>query len=311
MMTVVAIGMICARTFAQNMFVSDYWAHCIYYFTPEGVQNTFATGLAGPQGIAFDGAGNLFVADNTSGNIYKFTPDGVRSTFASGLSNVHGLAVDKAGNLYAADSASGFAGSGAVYRWTTAGKRSTFVTGLFAPYALALDSAGDVFVSNQAGGIFNDTILEYKVGGGYTTFASGLFNTHGMTFDSSGNLFVQDSYAGSSIYKITPSGVRSTFANYYGLGLGFDSAGKLLQGDDFGNIYEFSPEGTRTLFASGLAQPGFFALQVPERSVWAIFCVGSVVLFGSLRSRHRAVMDRLGGPNKRPEADAGWRYKRE
>jgi hypothetical protein len=307
MMTAVAAGMICARADAQNMFVSDYWAHSIYYLTPDGVRNTFATGLAGPEGIAFDKAGNLFVTDNTSGSIYEFTPNGVRSTFASGLSNVRGLAFDQAGNAYAAVAGTGGVGAGSVYKWTPSGQRSTFASGLYAPYALAFDSAGDLFVSNSASGIYNDTILEFKVGGGRTTFATGLFSTTGLAFDSAGNLFVQQSYSGSSIYEFTPSGVRSTFANCYGISLAFDSAGKLLQGDDYGNIYQFSPDGTRTLFASGLARPGFFALQVPEPSVWALLCVGSIVFIGGLRFRHGAVMERLCDPNMRPGADAGWR----
>jgi hypothetical protein len=77
--------------------------------------------------------------------------------------------------------------------------------------------------------------------------------------------------------------VRTTFAPYYGISLGFDSAGRLLQGDDFGNIYQISPQGARTLYASGLARPSFFALQVPEPSACLILCLGSVVLFGGLR----------------------------
>ena len=48
-------------------------------------RSTFASGLYGPYGLAFNSAGNLFVADYGSGNIYEFTPGGVRSTFASGL----------------------------------------------------------------------------------------------------------------------------------------------------------------------------------------------------------------------------------
>jgi hypothetical protein len=121
-----------------------------------------------------------------------------------------------------------------------------------------------------------------------------------MAFDSAGNLFVQDAYAGSSIYKITPGGVRTTFAPYYGVSLGFDSAGRLLQGDDFGNIYLISPEGTRTLYASGLARPSAFALQVPEPSVCTILCLGSVVLFGRLRRRDAARDDKVGQPGAAP-----------
>ena len=34
----------------------------IYKITPDGVPSTFASGLNGPLGLAFDSAGNLFVA---------------------------------------------------------------------------------------------------------------------------------------------------------------------------------------------------------------------------------------------------------
>src|SRR6266566_4101932 len=77
-----ALILICSSAPAQNLFVS---AGNIYEFTPAGVRSTFASGLDGPEGLAFDSAGNLFVADTfTSGAIYKFTPDGMRSTFALG-----------------------------------------------------------------------------------------------------------------------------------------------------------------------------------------------------------------------------------
>jgi DNA-binding beta-propeller fold protein YncE len=274
MMTAVAAGMIGARADAQNLFVSDYWADSIYYFTPDGVRNTFATGLAGPGGIAFDKMGNLFVADRDSGSIYKYTPSGVRSTFASGVPHIWGIAFDKAGNLYAADSGLGVPGDGSVFKWTANGQRSTFASGLYAPSVLAFDSADNLYVSNDGINIFTDTILKFTLGGARSTFVSGLFNTTGMAFDSAGNLFVQDAYSGSSIYEITPGGVRTTFAPYYGISLGFDSTGRLLQGDDYGNIYQISPQGTRTLYASGLARPSFFALQVPEPGCLSMLAAG-------------------------------------
>jgi glucose/arabinose dehydrogenase len=56
------------------------------------VRTTFASGLSGPEGLAFDSTGDLFEADSGSGNIFEFTPSGVKSTFASGLDNPNGLA---------------------------------------------------------------------------------------------------------------------------------------------------------------------------------------------------------------------------
>src|SRR5713101_2695245 len=67
-----------------DLYESDLGSGNIYEFTPVGTRSTFASGLNGPTGLAFDSSGNLFAADN-SGNIYEFTPGGTRSTFASGL----------------------------------------------------------------------------------------------------------------------------------------------------------------------------------------------------------------------------------
>jgi len=68
-----------------DLFESDFGSGNIFEFTAGGTRSTFASGLNGPLGLAFDSAGNLFEADFGSGNIYEFTPGGTRSTFASGL----------------------------------------------------------------------------------------------------------------------------------------------------------------------------------------------------------------------------------
>src|SRR5438067_584038 len=83
------------------------------------------------------------------------------------------------------------------------------------------------------------------------------------------NLFVASDAAGNisdtahgNIYEFTPNGVRSTFAS--GLidpeGLAFDSMGNLFVADPFaGAIYKFTPAGVRSTFASGLDFPGDLA----------------------------------------------------
>src|SRR6267142_695711 len=73
------------------------------------------------------------------------------------------------------------------------------------------------------------------------------------------NLFVASDAAGNisdtahgNIYEFTPNGVRSTFASGPVGAMAFDMAGNLFvtAGD---NIYKFTPSGARTTFASGPA----------------------------------------------------------
>src|SRR5437867_1506981 len=70
------------------------------------------------------------------------------------------------------------------------------------------------------------------------------------------NLFVSsaDSESGlGHIYEFTPNGVRSTFASGLSGALAFDKVGNLFVTADA--IYKFTPAGVRTTFASGPAGP--------------------------------------------------------
>jgi sugar lactone lactonase YvrE len=71
------------------------------------------------------------------------------------------------------------------------------------------------------------------------------------------NLFVSSDLSGN-IYEFTPGGVQSPFASGldYPFGLAFNSAGALFEADLYsGNIYEFTPGGVKSTFASGLSGP--------------------------------------------------------
>jgi hypothetical protein len=117
---------------AQNLFVPDFSGGTITEITPGGAQGTFASGLNGPTGVAFNSGGDLFEADFNSGNIYEFTPSGVQSTFASGLYAPYALAFNSAGNLFEAGNK-----SGNIYEFTPGGMQSTFASGLDGPIFLA------------------------------------------------------------------------------------------------------------------------------------------------------------------------------
>jgi hypothetical protein len=70
------------------------------------------------------------------------------------------------------------------------------------------------------------------------------------------------------------------------LGLAFDSAGDLFEADyGSGNIYEYTPGGAQTTFASGLSNPAGLAFQpVPEPSALGLLAVGAAAF---LVRRHR------------------------
>jgi sugar lactone lactonase YvrE len=164
--------LVAAGVSAQNLFVADYSTGDVYEIAPNGTQTTFASGLAEPNGIAFNSAGDLFVGDSDNnthgvgplGYITEITPSGVQSTFASSV-DAQGLAFNSAGDLFVADYA-----TEVIYEYTPSGARSTFASGLNLPISLAFSSAGDLFVGNSG----NGTITEITPTGTQSVFATGL-----------------------------------------------------------------------------------------------------------------------------------------
>ena len=206
----------------------------------------------GPVAVAIDNIGNIFVADTNNSTIRKITPARVVSTFAGlagndGSANGTGstarfsfpsaLAVDSANNIYVADTS-----NSTIRKITPARVVSTFAglagstgsangTGSAAlfnfPSGVAVDRAGtgNIYVGDTS----NFTIRQITPAGVVTTLAGspgmrgGTNGTgsaarfelpEGMAVDSAGNIYVADTDA-STIRKITPGGVVSTFAGSF------------------------------------------------------------------------------------------------
>jgi hypothetical protein len=87
-----------------------------------------------------------------------------------------------------------------------------------------------------------------------------------------------------------PNGASITFASGLGdhpHGLAFDGAGNLFLAS--GAIDEFTPDGTQSIFASGLDSPQSLAFApVPEPSTWAMLALGIGAILGGLRLRRRS-----------------------
>jgi sugar lactone lactonase YvrE len=271
---------------AQILFESDAASQNIFEFTPNGTQSTFVSGIYSPEGLAFDSAGNLFVARFWLNTITEIKPDGSQSTFASGLDHPGGLAFDSAGNLFEADLTGGY-----IYEFTPGGVQSTFASGVYLPNSLAFDSAGNLFVGTGGGNVY-----KFTPGGGQSIVASGLNGP--VAFDGAGNLFIGNTgSSSSSIIRITPGGVQSTFVsinNYDVMAIAFNNTGDLFAAVSHGYGYndailEITPGGVVSTFKSGLDSPFGLAFQggplpVPEPSVLRLLAFG---IFGLTFLRRR------------------------
>jgi DNA-binding beta-propeller fold protein YncE len=251
----------------------------IYRYSPTGVQTTFASSLSHPRGLAFDSAGNLFVATNfcqavCQNTILKITPDGTQTVFAT-LAGffAQGVAIDRSDNVFVMLTNPGFRFTIAVIdKFTPDGRPAEFgmlpgpsVEG----FGLAFDSTGNLFAADAV----QSTIYKFTPDRTRSIFVgpeAGI-GPIGLAFDRFGNLLVSTEmfpFTNDTIFKFTPSAVKSTFAT--GLagprGLAFDSAGNLFVAEipfsGPGDILKITPGGTRTVFASGFSGvPEYLAIQ--------------------------------------------------
>jgi sugar lactone lactonase YvrE len=100
--------------------------------------------------------------------------------------------------------------------------------------------------------LFGSDVFKLDSAGNKTVFATGLGLPRGIAVDASGNVFVADNSI-DVIYEYSPSGTRTTFATGVAggpMGMTFDSSGNLFVGTQGGAIYQYDPAGNRTLFAT-------------------------------------------------------------
>jgi sugar lactone lactonase YvrE len=126
--------------------------------------------------------------------------------------------------------------NGNIYRITPKGEISVFASGMDYPYGIAFNHAGDLFVANSA----LDAGTEGYIGkinpdGTPHTFYANL-DPKAVAVNSAGHVFEADYHSGI-IYEYTPDGRQSTFATGFWapLSLAFNRAGHLFVGDGYGN----------------------------------------------------------------------------
>jgi hypothetical protein len=169
-----------------------------------------------------DAAGNLFVADIGNRSIRKITTTGVISTLASGIlfsERFYGLCIDASGNLYTV--------------------------------------VGSSAVTTQSLGY---SILKITPAGAVSTFFNAnpyVLGIYGMCIDAADNIYLTlTDLNGSSIHKITSSGVVSTYLQFSS---GFNpdklcidnSGNTFVTEDGFGGILKITPSLVVSTFATG------------------------------------------------------------
>jgi DNA-binding beta-propeller fold protein YncE len=160
---VVSALLMASSALAQNIYVASFNNGTIYDYTPGGMQNTFYSGIAFPEGIAFNSSGDLFVASSTGNVVDEITPGKTESTVAS-VPDPSGMAIDSAGDIFVTGH-----NDGDIWEIKAGATSATmFASGLLGPGGLAFDPSGDLFV--QAGGT-NGVIDEYKDTGGVLSTA--------------------------------------------------------------------------------------------------------------------------------------------
>ncbi len=223
-----------------NVYSLDLNQGRVYKITKAGVVAVMATGLNGPEALAFNSQGDLFVV-NQGGTVTRITRAGVISAFAKLPDELYGVAIDADDNLYVSNH-----NSGTISKITR--------SGLVSPFAnLSSVSPGSGFSPSTVGAItyVGSTVTS---GGGSLTFGAPRVALGVVAFDPHGTLFVAEQSTGT-VYKVDKSGSSSPFAT--GLAdptdIAFDSHGEMfVAGGSRGVFYEINPAGVVSMLASGL-----------------------------------------------------------
>jgi len=263
-------------------------ADVVYVWSNDGTLQKFPTNGApllvannlsggnGPVGLACDNVGNVYAGVPSGSQIWRFSPNGNNSLMGPMVDSVSGLAFDQAGNLFAT-----IPNYGEVaelnyvlgYGYILNGQSPNYVSASSA--VLAFDNAGNFYTASGSANKVEKFSASFADLG---AFATSLNQPWGLAFDNAGNLFVSNSGTNgtlrNTIVKFTTNGVRSTFAtSTSGLsqpqGLAFDSAGNLyVVNAGNGTVEKFKPDGTSSVFASGLNAPAAIAIY-PGLNVWS------------------------------------------
>ncbi len=144
----------------------------------------FATGIPGPEGLAFDNTGLLYVGTST-GHILVFTPDGNSTVLADVGDPLAGVTVRRNGHVLAAAF-----GAGRVWSVDPGGAASVLASGITGVNFVAETRRGQVFASVSGAGNIVDIASGTPV-----VRASGLTFPNGLAIGPDRYLYVAETFA--------------------------------------------------------------------------------------------------------------------
>ena len=139
----------------------------------------------------------------------------------------------------------------------------------------ALDPQGNIFTtfSGTRGQKVTTSVFKIDLNRVMQPFLSEIMNATGVAFDREGNLYVSSRMEGS-IYKVTPSGQRSTYAQGMGVatGIAFDRDENLYVGDRTGTVFKISPD--RQIYVFATIEPSVAAYHLAFSSTGDLYVTG-------------------------------------
>jgi len=192
------------------LHVAEETAGQVSRIESDGSVTPVITGLANPEGIAFDNTGNLYVVEDIQGGrLVKMATDGITITLATGLDAPEGVVWASDGTLYITESNVQFASippdlpRTRVTAVSPLGEVTRILTDtLYWSYAgITMGSNGLLYVTNEASGVgTHDSIFTVDPATPMTRtlFASNLVTPEGLRFAANGEfpLYVAEENTG-------------------------------------------------------------------------------------------------------------------
>ena len=197
----------------------------IFRVTPNGIRETFSSGIVNPTSMAIDSENRLYVSSRFEGTVYRVAADGSVESFATDLGVACGLAFAPDGTLYVGDR------SGTIFRVDRDGRAETFASlpASVAAFHLAIGPDAALYVTGPTLSSY-DSLYRIDPQGEVVTRYASFGRPQGLAFDGNGELCVVEALAGASgLYRVPPSGDPELVLAGPGLvGVAFDGHGVLV-----------------------------------------------------------------------------------